>query len=251
MQSPSIWPTTLDPIKEGAMTVIQQALPEEVAMTIRDEALTRQRDRPRFDVAPERQVWVWTTTGAARASEFGRWRSWPTSVAARVGRSVMAHVFSRRPSNRCPKSIVPVVLAAVGEPSGVSDARSLSEPSGRLWRADAPQQFLNAPIALTAHFSPRPVSRVLSTCLPGERDRQNGLALSRSSSCRSSVLPASDNNVQLRIRCRPAGGNDFPRLASDLVPIQTGAGGGTLAELGGTIMRDSTEAALAGFWRRW
>ena len=54
------------------------------------------------------------------------------SVAARVGRSVMAHVFSRRPSNRCPKSIVPVVLAAVGEPSGVSDARSLSEPSGRL-----------------------------------------------------------------------------------------------------------------------
>ena len=45
MESPSIWPTTLDPIKEGAMTVIQQMLPEEVAMTIRDEALTRQRDR--------------------------------------------------------------------------------------------------------------------------------------------------------------------------------------------------------------
>ena len=59
MESPSIWPTTLDPIKEGAMTVIQQMLSEEVAMTIRDEALTRQRDRPRFDVAPERQVWVW------------------------------------------------------------------------------------------------------------------------------------------------------------------------------------------------
>ena len=30
----------------------------------------------------------------------------------------MAHVFSRRPSNRCPKSIVPVVLAAMGDPSG-------------------------------------------------------------------------------------------------------------------------------------
>ena len=54
------------------------------------------------------------------------------SVAARVGRSVMAHVFSRRPSNRCPKSIVPVVLAAVGEPSGVSDARSLSRA---VWEA--------------------------------------------------------------------------------------------------------------------
>ena len=59
MQSPSIRPTTLDPIKEGAMAVVQQMLSEEVAMTIRDEALTRQRDRPRFDVAPERQVWVW------------------------------------------------------------------------------------------------------------------------------------------------------------------------------------------------
>ena len=58
MQSPSIWPTTLDPIKEGAMAVIQQMLPEEVAMAVRDEALARQRDRPRFDVAPERQVWV-------------------------------------------------------------------------------------------------------------------------------------------------------------------------------------------------
>ncbi len=44
MQSPSVWPTTLDAIKEGAMTVIQQTLPEEVAMTIRDEVLTRQRD---------------------------------------------------------------------------------------------------------------------------------------------------------------------------------------------------------------
>ena len=59
VEPPSIWPTTLDPIEEGAMTVVQQALPEEVAMAVRDEALTRQRDRPRFNVAPERQVWVW------------------------------------------------------------------------------------------------------------------------------------------------------------------------------------------------
>jgi hypothetical protein len=54
------------------------------------------------------------------------------SVAARVGRSVMAHVFRPRPSNRCPKTIVPVVVVVVGEPSGVSAARSLPEPSGRL-----------------------------------------------------------------------------------------------------------------------
>ena len=59
VEPPAIRPTTFDPIKEGAMTVVQQALPEEVAMTIRDEALTRQRDRPRLDVAPERQVGVW------------------------------------------------------------------------------------------------------------------------------------------------------------------------------------------------
>ena len=59
VEPPSIRPITLDPIEEGAMTVIQQALPEEVAMTVCDEALTRQRDRSRLDVAPERQVWVW------------------------------------------------------------------------------------------------------------------------------------------------------------------------------------------------
>ena len=58
MQSPSIRTTTLDPIKEGAMAVIQQTLPEQAAMTIRDEALPHQRDRLRFDVAPKRQVWV-------------------------------------------------------------------------------------------------------------------------------------------------------------------------------------------------
>ena len=73
VEPPSIWPTALDPIKEGAMTVVQQALPEEVAMTIRDEALTRQRDRPRFDVAPERQVGVWPRPGplAPRDSDGG------------------------------------------------------------------------------------------------------------------------------------------------------------------------------------
>ena len=49
-----------------------------------------------------------------------------SKVAARVSRSVMARVFSRRPPNRCAKTIVPVVLATVREPSGVSDARSLS-----------------------------------------------------------------------------------------------------------------------------
>ena len=40
------------------MAVIQQMLSEKVAMAVRDEALTRQRDRPRFNVVPERQVWV-------------------------------------------------------------------------------------------------------------------------------------------------------------------------------------------------
>ena len=73
MEPPSIRSTALDPIEEGAMTVVQQALPEEVAMTVRDEALTRQRDRPRFDVAPERQVGVWPRPGslASRNSDGG------------------------------------------------------------------------------------------------------------------------------------------------------------------------------------
>jgi hypothetical protein len=59
VEPPSVWTTTLNPIEEGTMTVIQQTLPEEVTMTIGDAALTGQRDRPRFDVAPERQVAVW------------------------------------------------------------------------------------------------------------------------------------------------------------------------------------------------
>ena len=58
MKSPSVWTTTLDPIEEGAMVVIQQMPSEDVTMTIRDEALTRQRDRPQFDAAPERRFWV-------------------------------------------------------------------------------------------------------------------------------------------------------------------------------------------------
>ena len=133
VEPPSVWPITLDPIKEGAMTVVQQALPEEVAMTVRDEALTRQRDRPQFNVAPERRSGSGHDRGRSRL-EIRTVAKLVNSVAARVGRSVMAHVFSRRPSNRCAKSIVPVVLVAVGEPSGVSDARSLPEPSGRLWQ---------------------------------------------------------------------------------------------------------------------
>ena len=56
VEPPSIWPTTLDPIEEGAMAVIQQMPSEDVAMTIRNETLTRQRDRPQLDVVPERQV---------------------------------------------------------------------------------------------------------------------------------------------------------------------------------------------------
>ena len=40
-------------------------------------------------------------------------------VAARVGRLVMAHVFSRRPSNRCPKTMNSMILAAVEILSGV------------------------------------------------------------------------------------------------------------------------------------
>ena len=58
VEPPSIRPVAFDPIEEGAMAVIQQALSEDVAMTIRDEALTRQRDGPRFDAAPERRFWV-------------------------------------------------------------------------------------------------------------------------------------------------------------------------------------------------
>ena len=46
VEPPSVWPTALDTIKEGAMTVFQQALPEEEAMTICDKPLSRQRDRP-------------------------------------------------------------------------------------------------------------------------------------------------------------------------------------------------------------
>jgi hypothetical protein len=53
VDAPAVWPITLNPIKKGAMAVIQQMLSEEAAMTVRDEALTHQRDRPRFDVAPE------------------------------------------------------------------------------------------------------------------------------------------------------------------------------------------------------
>jgi hypothetical protein len=37
----------------------------------------------------------------------------------------MVHVFSRVAANHCSKTINPMVLTAVGEPSGVSDARSL------------------------------------------------------------------------------------------------------------------------------
>ena len=53
VEPPAIRSITFGPIEEGAMTVVQQALPEEVAMTVREEALTRQRDRSRFNVAPE------------------------------------------------------------------------------------------------------------------------------------------------------------------------------------------------------
>jgi len=55
--------------------------------------------------------------------------------AVRVSISVMALVFSWRPSNRCPKSIVSVVLATVGVPSGVSDARSVQSRVGGSGRA--------------------------------------------------------------------------------------------------------------------
>ena len=73
VEPPAIRSIAFDPIEKRAMTVVQQALPEEVAMTIRDEALTRQRDRPRFDVAPERLVWVWPRRGllASRNSDGG------------------------------------------------------------------------------------------------------------------------------------------------------------------------------------
>ena len=60
MQFPSIRATALDTIKEGAMAVVQQMLSEKVTMTIRDEPLTRQRDRHRLDVAQERRVRVWS-----------------------------------------------------------------------------------------------------------------------------------------------------------------------------------------------
>ena len=49
-------------------------------------------------------------------------------VVANGARSVMVHVFSRADPNPCSKTMNSMVLAAVGEPSGVSDASSLSEP---------------------------------------------------------------------------------------------------------------------------
>ena len=58
MDAPAVWPITLNPIKKGAMAVIQQMLSEEAAMTVRDEALTHQRDRPRFD-ARTHADWKW------------------------------------------------------------------------------------------------------------------------------------------------------------------------------------------------
>ena len=45
--------------------------------------------------------------------------------------------WGRYPLITVPKTMIVVVLAAVGKPSGVSDARSLPEPSGRLWRGCA------------------------------------------------------------------------------------------------------------------
>ena len=51
---PSARPTALDTIKESAMTgFFQQAVPEKVAMEVRNEALTHPRDRPRFNVVPQ------------------------------------------------------------------------------------------------------------------------------------------------------------------------------------------------------
>ena len=59
MQPPSLRTTTLNLIEEGAMAVVQKALPEEMAMTIGDETLTGQGDRQPFSVAPKPRVWVW------------------------------------------------------------------------------------------------------------------------------------------------------------------------------------------------
>jgi hypothetical protein len=87
MQSPSIWPTALDTIKEGAMTVFQQALPEVMAMAVRDEAFARQRDRHRLNVAPEREVGVWRPPEplAPRDSDGGEVRQQTVGKSRQVG----------------------------------------------------------------------------------------------------------------------------------------------------------------------
>jgi hypothetical protein len=53
MQPPSIWTTTLQPIEEGSVPVLQQMASETRATAAGNEALTRKRDRSRFNVAPE------------------------------------------------------------------------------------------------------------------------------------------------------------------------------------------------------
>jgi hypothetical protein len=58
VEPPAIWSATLDTIKEGTVTIIQQVLSEKMTMTIRDEPITRQRGRPQLNVASERQVWA-------------------------------------------------------------------------------------------------------------------------------------------------------------------------------------------------
>jgi hypothetical protein len=54
-------------------------------------------------------------------------------AAARVGRSVMVSVFSRVAPDWRFRNIFPMVLAALGKPSGVSGALSRPKPPGTLW----------------------------------------------------------------------------------------------------------------------
>jgi hypothetical protein len=127
---PSVWPITLNPIN-SSMATIQQMLSEEVTMT----SATRRSPANAID---RNSTWRRSDESGSGLDQ-GRSRlgirtgvKLVNSMAARVGRSVMASVFRRLAANPCPKSMVQVVLATVGEPLGVSDARSSSEPQGRL-----------------------------------------------------------------------------------------------------------------------
>ncbi len=204
MQSPSIWPATLDTIKEGSMAVVQQALPEDVTMTICGEALTRQRD----------SIATGCGAGADRSGSGDDLRpcrgirtvvKLANSVAAWVGRSVMAHVFIRRPSEHCPKSIVWAFWRPWGNRRGsvmpgacqsrMGGSGAIATDNAKVASYGAPGvQRPGKPIVGSDLGYERHHRYFLRAMITLQRGRQNGACYSRSSSCRSSVLPTSDNS---------------------------------------------------------